>query len=633
MFQNFSRKLAFSIKLQSILLLLWCLTGCLGNASDQKQLSNVYCAPRTLVQKTGSVGKALTFLVDPIVASGNVGLLPTQSGLGNFISQVDLKNLNGTGVLAGKYLDVRSNYFDSFSQLACDEWYGAFDVKNNFNFSYGDPRFQEGMTYSAGDQFRSTLDQAGYLQPQSSVRVVVHCMKEDNAYYSPERDARGNIILHRVCLGDSTITPGASYADDGVVAVHELQHATTGMTYSSQDDLNQFWYDEAGSANEAISDFAGLIWAAADVPDLENPLDPRVFSRWALRTFVPGRESTRGAHLCPAYDPDYPRCTSALIKYNYPDGLGWPYAKKSFSGPVYDAKNAYLKYSFQEEIHNAGVLLAGALYDVFDALRSNYNGSYEQAKIAVTRILLESLKHLPKPTIGNLSPVSFRGIASSMASSVSALGLSQADQTAVIQSLTQRGLVGGVQLKSDWATAQTGEVPQVKILDHPLKLKIWLEQMGSDSRLITHGIETGNNGKLDPGEVVALWFDIKNHSETTAGGVFLDVTIQPGDEKYISFLDRNTNIAGISVTQAQILYGKVNGTDIVRTLNNADPNLNIPIGNTYSTTNPFYSSSFRTALWVKVDSSAPHGTVVHFNVGAQPSNGQISQVTFATTIN
>ncbi len=41
---------------------------------------------------------------------------------------------------------------------------------------------------------------------------------------------------------------------------------TTVTTYSSEYDLNQFWYDEAGSLNEAISDFMSLMFTESFLP-------------------------------------------------------------------------------------------------------------------------------------------------------------------------------------------------------------------------------------------------------------------------------------------------------------------------------------------------------------------------------
>ena len=73
------------------------------------------------------------------------------------------------------------------------------------------------------------------------------------------------------------------------------------------------------------------------------------------------------------YDPSYPRCdqfpsfSPNTISYVYPDGVGWPYANEY--GKHFSAGQAYLQFKSQEEIHNAGILMLGALWDVYSAIR------------------------------------------------------------------------------------------------------------------------------------------------------------------------------------------------------------------------------------------------------------------------
>ena len=47
------------------------------------------------------------------------------------------------------------------------------------------------------------------------------------------------------------------------------------------------------------------------------------------------------------------------------------------------------------------------------------------------------------------------------------------------------------------------------------------------------------NSKLDPGEVAAVWFDIENQSDVTAGGVVITATSKDPD---LIFLDDAINI-------------------------------------------------------------------------------------------
>jgi hypothetical protein len=383
------------------------LAGCAKGSSDSQ---GVNCAASSLEPNVATdTGTARVFSPDPILASGQDALSPTSLQLDSFAKGVTLERLGGHGVLEGKYVDVRNG-------LGCDGWFGAFDAQNAFAYPHSDARFQEAMSYYWGDQYRSSLDKAGYLQPSLPVHVLAHCSKEDNAFFMRGKDSGGNRV-ELVCLGDSVATPGASYADDATVTVHELQHATTTDTYSFSENLNSFWYDEAGSLNEAVSDFMALVF---EEPLVSPTFDPRVFSRWALGTFIPHHAGTRGAHKCPAYDPTYPSCTgfpafsatNNTISYVYPDGMGWPYAN-NFQGPGY-ARDAFSTYKGQEEIHNAGILLTGALWDVYEAIKANHSGNQAEAQSLSTKLVMESISHLPKPTSSSGSPVSYRGLATQL---------------------------------------------------------------------------------------------------------------------------------------------------------------------------------------------------------------------------
>ena len=112
----------------------------------------------------------------------------------------------------------------------------------------------------------------------------------------------------------------------------------------------------------------------------------------------------------------------------------------------------------------------------------------------------------------------------------------------------------------------------MRIQDNPTILKTWLISMGSDASVVTQGIATGLNEQMDSGEVVAVWFDLKNSSHVTAGGVQLTVTSQDPD---VTFLDNSFNVGYLAPNQAQILYEKINGLDIVQALGS------IPSGNSY----------------------------------------------------
>ncbi|MEO5971476.1 MAG: hypothetical protein ABIQ95_16250, partial [Bdellovibrionia bacterium] len=300
------------------------------------------CAPLKTSTGAGALGTAKVFFPDPIVRSGDPGLLPVSVKLDDYLEAVQLSHLNGSGVLKGTHIEVLNG-------IKCEYKFGAFDAKNQFTFSHSDWRFQEAMAYYFGDTYQTYLESIGYLRAggfgqyrelsssyiPDPVQIVAHCELNDNAYFIRGTNSAGKMI-EQVCLGDSVRTPGAFYGDDAIVTLHELQHATTSDSYSPTQDLNQLFYDEAGSLNEAVSDVMGLIYTA---DKLDDKFDPRVFSRWALGTFDPKGSHLRGAHKCPVYDSRYPSCdgfpgfsipqgsnnNQTTISYVYPDGMGWPY--------------------------------------------------------------------------------------------------------------------------------------------------------------------------------------------------------------------------------------------------------------------------------------------------------------------
>lgn len=452
-----------------------------------------------------------------------------------------------------------------------------------------------------------------------------------------------------VCLYDSKNTPGAFYSDDAQVTVHELQHATTEDNYSLNDDLNslEYSYDEAGSLNEAISDFMSLVFSDSVFPQTSG-LDPRIFSRWALGTFDPTKSHIRGAHKCPAYDSHYPNCdrfpafelpkesngNSLTISYVYPDGMGWPYPNNYHTNSVVEdiAENFYA----QEEIHNAGMVMLGSLWDVYSAIKENHQGDANFARKAMTRLTMESVRHLPAVnSMNNHSPVTYVVFASTLVAVGDKLDdLTSDDRISVRKVLGSRGLYGfqGV-TRSDWLAIGPGtnsdikstKTPGMFILDDPKLLKRWLKRYGKDPSIVMQNSAEGVNHELDPGETAVIWFDLQNNADVTAGGVLLTVNSTDPD---LEILDESVNPGYLSqsgLNQTQIMYGKVNGTAIAATFNGV-------FGSTYFTTDPAFLASPSTAVWVKASSRAAHGKPIQLNLTASPSNGVSSSTTIEVTI-
>ncbi|OFZ19904.1 MAG: hypothetical protein A2X94_14710 [Bdellovibrionales bacterium GWB1_55_8] len=591
-----------------------------GEPSDSPQTGS--CFSGTLRTVGGSSGAADVFVPDPMIGAGRPDLAPGSLKMDEYRSRVELSNLGGRGVLEGQYVDVRD-------ELNCKGGFSAFSEKNAFTYAHSDFRFQGAMAYYYGDRYRALLDGAGYLQPLAPVKIVAQCAADNNAYYV-RYPGSGGEMTGEVCLGNSTYNRGTSYADDAAVIVHELQHATTVDTYSLRESLNQFWYDEGGALNEGISDFMALMFLAPDVP---SSFDQKVFSRWALGTFLPGQKGSRGAHRCAGYDAAYPNCAnfpyfsakSNAVSYVYPDGLGWPHAK-NYPGPGY-LRSVFLSFRGQEEIHTNGIPISGALWDIYEALAEVHGPS--EARTLMTRAVHQALSELPKPTLANRAPVTFRGFAMALLAAASRTGFSTGDLERAEEQLVARGLYGVPTLAAGWGAVGTGDArsPGMKIFDHPTELKIWLAKMGSDPKQVTQ-TNASLNGMLSGAEVAALWFDIENRAELTAGSVYLRVrSMNPA----VMFLDSRTNSGAISDSEAHIVYSKINGTGIVQALFSPDSAFHVPTANSYFRTNPFFDAGFTTALWVRVTADAPAETVV-FRVEALPANGSPSVLDFETRI-
>jgi hypothetical protein len=562
-------------------------------------------------------------------ASKNPVLAVTSTTLDRHLGAFELAHLSGRGVLDGRYVSVRNG-------LSCNQAYGAFAEDQKFLFSSKQQQFQEAMSYAYADRYRAYLDGLQILKPLQSIRVIAACMKQDNAYYWRSLGFPGT-SSHTVCMGESVATPGAAYAHDAAVLVHELQHASTVETYSATEELNRFWYDEAGALNEGISDFMALAFLK---PEIDLAFDPRVFSRWALGLFTPNFRAQRGVHRCPQYDPDYPRCSGyrvgaegfsadlGRVSFSYPDGLGWSFPSQ-WGSP--GKLRAQFLDSTQEEIHNNGVILSGALWDVFEVWTQLRGESWARDQSA--RMIHRALPLLPYPSISARSPVRFRNFALALVQASLALGTPSGEHSALVQALENRGLIGGFGPSSGWAQVGAGlsATPGLRVLDHPSTLKSWLRRMGvgNPDAIVQQGISTGLDGRAQAGETLAVWFDLKNVSEHSAGGVQLDVRSRSASVRFLGYA---LNDGYINDAQAQIQYAKINGTRIVSALASSDSSKHVPTGNSYFSTHPFFDSSWKTALWIQIAPDAVRGERLEFEITATPSNGLAESVVFSLEV-
>ena len=602
------------------------------------------CAPTSLKASGGSEGEANVFWVDPVFASGNLYLSPQSNHLNEFVSSVKLEHLSGEGILKGTYVEVRNG-------LQCDGFFGAYAADQKFIYPHGDFRFQESMSYFYGDDYQSFLHEIGYLSTKDPVRIYAHCDLEDNAYFTWARDPDTNQIFQLVCLGDSVQTQGAFYSDDSQVIIHELQHATTGDQYSDEIDLNQLSYDEAGSLNEGLSDFMALAYTDSTAGS-KSGMDSRVFSRWALGRFFEDSDGSRGAHRCPSYDPHFPDCDSfpqfsgdgaqSAVSFVYPDGMGWPFRYDSVgSSPIADT---FKYFPYQEEIHNAGTIITGALWDTYLLLKQNHGDDGRTAFKLMSQVVLESVRHLPQPDdVLNHSPVTFVEMAQQMVKYAPYIaGFTQADQSSLAEALKSRGLYLAPRiLDPQWLSVGSGtnfrirssKTPGLRVLDDPVILKRWLIQQGSEPSVVKQDLSSALNSELDPGEVAMIWFDLQNESSLTAGGVLLTVTSLDPDIEIMDYRFNFGFLSGSSLNQAQVMYGKINGRSIVSSLNSGALRASVPTDHSYFATNPYFNQSYRTGIWVRAKSTLPHGKWVKFRVQATPANGVSSTQEFSLQVN
>ncbi|MBC7386704.1 MAG: M36 family metallopeptidase [Cryobacterium sp.] len=568
----------------------------------------------------GTTGQGLAFELDPMIASGNATLSPASSLIGNYTSSVSLANLQGYGNLKGTYVDVISD--------KCNESYGSYSDSNDFRYPHSDERFAEVMSYYHGNRFRSELAASSSLLPASTFLMIANCNVKDNAYYSPPYGSQPPFL----CMGySSTYSATTSFSDDAEVIYHEMQHGVTGHAYSMSEDFNKLNFDEAGTMNEAISDFVALMQSDAA---LVSPFANTDFSRWSLGQFF-STNSERGASKCPLWAAGYSGgCTyfnksasgfsslNRYVSFSYPDGLGWPYA-----GPATGAtlKSVYQDpYASFEEIHQAAPVFSGALFDIFLAIKAS-SGDGPATKRRLIRLVVETIKTLPKYSVSNPSPVTMPLFATSLlsvASGSTAGTFSGSEQTAMSSALSARGLTNLTSIADGWAAKGPGGIA--------VQAGTFYYETAS-----TSGVR---NYKMSPGDTGMLWFDVMNSQSTTAAAPLLKVTISDSTKAtFVNNLAKNPGY--INSTTAFVRYSKINGSAIVTAMNTGSAAQQTGITNSYfgpavgAGVVPFGVNQ-DTALYVSIPSGAGTGSSVTFTVEVDTANktSATSSVTFPVTI-
>jgi zinc metalloprotease ZmpB len=186
-----------------------------------------------------STGTGQVFKVNPVQSSGNQGLTDMKDSdaavpLSEY-AQVQLRNLDGSGYLRGKWANVQSSTGTP-----------AFSTTNTFIYTRHADQFEQVMGYFWVNQAQEYLQSLGFgstLQGivQQSFPVKIDQYGGDNSYMTSKP--------YRVRLGKG----GVDDAEDAEVIVHEYGHAV----HESQ--VPGFGSNlDAGSIGEAFGDYLGV---------------------------------------------------------------------------------------------------------------------------------------------------------------------------------------------------------------------------------------------------------------------------------------------------------------------------------------------------------------------------------------
>jgi hypothetical protein len=186
-----------------------------------------------------SLGTGSVFKVNPVQSSGNQSLTDQKdSGAAVPASEyatVQLRNLDGSGRLVGRWVNVLSNTGDA-----------AYSATNTFSYTRDDDRFEQVMAYFWVNQAQEYLQALGFgstLRPVNaeSQDVRINQYGVDNSFSWDKHDY--------IRLGKG----GVDDAEDAEVIVHEYGHAV----HDAQ--VPGFGTSlDAGSIGEAFGDYLAV---------------------------------------------------------------------------------------------------------------------------------------------------------------------------------------------------------------------------------------------------------------------------------------------------------------------------------------------------------------------------------------
>ena len=379
---------------------------------------------------------------------------------------------------------------------------------------------------------------------------------EDNSYFSPS--------LFNVCFGWDSVYNQVKFAQDPTVIYHEVGHSFTDILFNSRNvangltersDLGAFYYDEAGSINEGISDYYSYA------------MNQRThFAEWALGRFI--------GQSRPMSEDDYLHMagisSSPDSRLSYPKYLN------------YDPNEPAVPY---EDIHYAGQIASHYFVALTEDLKSTCSMSHAQATNAVLGLIAETLSELGDLTatgtdsgnervnlnddhasdwIKTVNPVTFRSFFQKFAKYLYVIYHQKSQCNGapyeidkIEQLLDQYGLLMFDTYNEDGNNANTGhdgthtpvsvsnrlyttlvnkdlikldptsEAPTAYVFDNRS------DMIKAVSNMVASGQITGNlstnipgdlrwnnsNGKISPGEIVGVALNLYNDSNSTMAGV------------------------------------------------------------------------------------------------------------------
>ncbi len=220
-----------------------------ASATALAVLVTLASAPSASATKPGSgspTGTGRVFMVNPVQSSGNQSLTDMKdSDAAVPVSEyrdMTLRNLDGSGYLSGRWVNVRSNTGPA-----------AYSTSNSYLYYRHDDRFEQVMAYFWVNQAQEYLQTLGFgttLPPanQKTQDVLINQYGVDNSYEDPKHD------ILRFGKG------GVDDAEDAEVIVHEYGHAV------HEAQVPGFGSSlDAGSIGESFGDYLAVtVGLAAD---------------------------------------------------------------------------------------------------------------------------------------------------------------------------------------------------------------------------------------------------------------------------------------------------------------------------------------------------------------------------------